>query len=333
MIKILQYGVVSLLLLLVLYLVARVQNALYKAYRRIPLGDYPLWEFMAVDEVNRHLLVSHFNKVVVIDMDRDEIAGSIVSSNDVYGIAVAQMAGKGFACHRQQNAVSVFDLKTLAITGRIEGTCANPESIMYDAFSNRLFVFSSRNNLLTVIDPGTEKIINRIELPGKPVLAVSDESGCLLIQPDNSDMLWQVDVQTGAIARQYCIVAGEAAGGLAIDKANNLLFSAYDGRIIVTDITSGAALATVPAGTHPGAIWYDPAAGLIYCSNGEGTMSVVRQQSPRVYKLVQKLVTQNGSRLMVRDPVTQKLYLLGVTALNGRKTVAGSFEVLVYGIA
>lgn len=333
MIKVFQYGVVSLLLLLVLYIAARVQNALYKPFRRVLLGDYPLWEFMAADEERRHLLVAHFNKLLVIDMDKDEIISSITGSKDMYGIALAPALAKGFICHRQDNSITVIDLQTLQTTGAIEGTGPNPESVLYDAFSHRLFVFSSRNSIVTVIDPAGEKIIATITLPYKPALAISDEKGNLFIQADNSDVLLQVDTHTYTIVQQWRPVVGEMPGGLATDPVNQLLFAAYDGRMLVLDNTTGATRATIPIGAHPGTVLFQPGTALLYCANGEGTVSVIKQNSPLAYKPVQRLSTQSGSRVMALDPIGRKLYLLGVQSLPGKKTVRGSFEVLVFGEA
>ncbi|HEY4149231.1 MAG TPA: YncE family protein [Chitinophagaceae bacterium] len=333
MIKVFQYGAVSLLLLLVLYMAARVQNALYKPYRRIRLGDYPLWEFMAIDEARRHLLVASFNKVLVIDMDTDEIIHSIACGKEVYGIAVAPGLGKGFVCHRAENAVTVIDLQTLQVTTCLEGTGPQPEFALFDAWSGRLFVFSSRNNIVTVIDPIHEKVETIITLPYKPALATSDEKGNLFIQAGNSDMLLQLDARTLALVKQWCVVPNQSAGGLATDSENNLLFCAYDGQLIVVNTVSGEEPATVAVGAHPGTVVFDPSTRLLFCANGEGTISIIKQHNPSVYKPVQRLATQSGCRLMVQDPVSRKLYLLGVKSLSSRKTVQGSFEVLVYGLA
>jgi DNA-binding beta-propeller fold protein YncE len=332
MLKVLQYGAVFLLLLLVILAMARVQNALYRFYRRIAIGHHPLWEFMAVDEAGRRLLLAHQRNLVVVNMDKDAVIATIPFPGDVYGIAVVPSLQKGFVCHRAAHAVSVFDLQSLAITGRIEGVGQHPEGLLYDACSHRLFACNGTGHQLTVIDPEKEMVVAAIALPGKAAFVAADEKGHVFIPISNSDRVVQADTVTYNIVNQWIPLAGEAPGGIAFDREHNLIFYAFDGRMIVSDAITQQELAVIAIGNHPGSLLYDPSTALLYCANGEGTVSIIRQLEATGYKPEQTLQTQTGSRTLAMDPVTKKLYVAGIKYLSGQKLAPGSFELLVYGM-
>jgi len=332
MIKVFQYLAVILLLVLVVLAFARSQNALYKPYRRIKLGDHPLWEFLAVDEMRRHLFVSHQLKLLVIHIDTDETVAALDFPRAVYGIALALPLNKGFVSHRSENAVSVFDLQTLQIIGRIEGAGAQPENLLYDAHSNRLFTCNSKGRSLTVIDPVLQTVLTTIPLPGQPALAACDGQGNLFVSLSNSDALLQIDTGTCQLVKHWTPYPGEPPGGLAFDSDNNLLFCVYDGQMIVAEAATHTQLAIVPVGNHPGAVVYDPATSLIYVANGEGNVTILKQGQPDEYKVIQKLSTQTNCRSMVLDPLTKKIYLPALQYQSARKPLPNSFELLVFGL-
>jgi hypothetical protein len=330
MIKVFQYTAVLLLLLLVALAYARSQNALYRLVRRIKLGGHPLWEFMAVDAFRRRLLLSQDLRLLVIDMDKDETAGAVDFPVAVYGIALAGPLNKGFVGHRAGNAISVFDLQTLQITGRIEGIGPQPESLLYDEYSGRLFAWNGRGRELTVIDAIQNTVGAIIPLPAPPALIACDGKGNLFVLPVNTDELLQIDTTTGVIIKHWTPVAGEAPGGLAFDNDNNLLFCAFDGRVIVVDAIHLTEVAVVPVGSHPGTVIFDTAESLLYVANGEGNMTIIKQLKRDEYKPVQTVATQAGCRSMAADPLTKKLYLPAMKYLSPRKPAPGSFELLVF---
>jgi len=330
MIKVFQYAAVLLLLLLVALAYARSQNALYRPFHRIKLGEHPLWEFMAIDGLRRRLLLSKDLQLLVVDMDRDEITETIDFPCTVYGIALALPLNKGFVSHRAENAVSVFDVQTLQITGRIEGVGPQPESLLYDEHSGRLVAWNTRGRELTVIDAIQGAVAAIIPLPAPPAFAACDGKGNLFVLPVNTDELLQIDTATGVIVKHWTPFAGEAPGGLAFDNDNNLLFCAFDGRVIVVDAIHLTEVAVIPAGSHPGALVFDPAGPLLYVANGEGNVTIVQQLQRNEYKVMQKLATQAGCRSLWLDPVSKKIYLPALQYLSSRKPVPGSFELLVF---
>ena len=332
MIKIFQYLAVILLLVLVVLAFARSQNALYKPYRRIKLGDHPLWEFMALDEGRRHLFVSHQLRLLVIHADTDEMVAALDFRTGVHGIALALPLNKGFVSHRSENAVSVFDLQTLRVTGRIESAGLQPESLLYDAHSNRVFACNSKGRSLTVIDPAQQTVLHTIPLPGQPAFAACDGKGNVFVSPANTDELLQIDTTTYEVLKHWTPLPGEAPGGLAFDTGNNLLFLAYDGQVIVAEAATQTQITEVPIGNHPGAVVFDPSTSFIYVANDEGNMTIIKQLQPNEYKVIQKLSTQTNCRSLVLDPRTKKIYLPAMQYLSARKPVPNSFELLVFGL-
>jgi len=332
MIKVFQYAAVLLLLLLVALAYARSQNALYRPLGRIKLGEHPLWEFMAIDELHRRLLLSQDCRLLVIDIDKDEIISAIDFPVVVYGIAFALPLNKGFVSHRAGNAVSVFDTQTLQITGRIEGVGAQPESLLYDGHSRRLFAGNGKGRSLAVIDAVAQTVLASIPLPAQPVFAACDGRGNLFVLPANTDELLQIDTVTCAVVKHWTPFPGEAPGGLGFDNRNNLLFCAFDARIIVADMSTLAEVATIPVGNHPGTVVYDAATSQLCVANGEGSVTIIKQIQRNEYKVVQTLSTQAGCRSMVADPITKKLYLPAIKYLSPRKPAPGSFELLVFSI-
>ena len=332
MIKILQYLAVILLLVLVVLAFARSQNALYKPYRRIKLGDHPLWEFMAVDELRRHLLLSQQLRLLVIHMDTDEMVSTLDFPFDVHGIALALPLNKGFVSHRNQNAVSVFDLQTLQVTGRIAGAGLHPEGLLYDAHSNLLFTCNGKGRNLTVIDPVQETVLYNIPLPGQPAVVTSDEKGSLFVALSNSDEVLQINIADGEVTASWTLFPGEAPGGLAVDAANDLLFCVYDGTMVVMDTFLYLETARVPIGNHPGTVLFDPATSLLYVANGEGNTTIIKQAKSGGYRVVQKLATQSNCRSIAMDPLTKKIYLPAIQYLSSRRPIPGSFELLVFAL-
>lgn len=332
MFKIFQYGAVLLLIVLAALAYGRSQNALYKLLRRIKLGVYPLWEFMAVDPLRRRLLLSQDLMLLVIDMDKDEIVAAIDFPAAVHGIALAEPIGRGFVCHRSDNAISVFDLQRLEVTGRMEGIVAQPENILYDPHSGHLFVFNSRSRFLTVINPLREMVTAVIPLPGQPVWAACNGTGQLFVSLSHTDELLQIDTVACSIIKQWAPLPGEAPGGIAFDNSQQVFFCACDGRLVIIDAKDLTELAVIPIGNYPGAIVYDSATSLLYTANGEGNLTIIKQLQRHEYKVMQTIGTQAGCRSMAIDPITKKLYLPAVKYLSPRKPAPGSFELLVFGM-
>ncbi|MBS1567480.1 MAG: YncE family protein, partial [Bacteroidetes bacterium] len=264
------------------------------------------------------------------DMDSDAIANRIAFPQPVYGIASVPLLNKLFACHRQDNSLSILDTENMKLTDRIADMGGLPEQIVYDAHSGRLFVFGGNSRYLTVAEPVSRHIVSSLLLPGIPALVAANGVGHLYISLHNSDEILQIDTNTLAIIHRFIAAPGEAPGGFAFDNREHLMFCAFDGRVLVMDAQDFSVVATVEAGNHPGNVIFDEGTSLLYVANGEGTVTIFQQLGRREYKRVQRLVTQAGCRTMVLDTVSKKLYLVGMQYFSPRRPVPNSFELLVF---
>ena len=214
----------------------------------------------------------------------------------------------------------------MAVTG------INPDAIMYDTFSKKIFAFNGKTNNATVIDPKTLKIIATIQLPGKPEFAVSDMKGKVYVNIEDKSELVQIDAKGLKVAKAWAISPGEEPSGLAIDRKNNLLFSVCSNKkMIVFDITKGKVVDSVAIGGRVDAVVFDPQTKTIFSSNGEGNVTIIKQLSPYKYQTVQVLATKKGCKTMMLDAKTKKIYLPAADFEGDtRKILPGSFNILVY---
>ncbi len=320
------------------------QAQTYKFLKAIPVGAEGGWDYLAVDTAAHRLYVTHATKVVVIDMVTDTVVGEIDGLPGVHGFAVAPDLGLGFASNGQENTAAVVDLKTLTVRSRVP-TGENPDGILYVPGFQEVYAFNGRGHSATVIDAKSGRVVATIPLSGKPEFAVFDPAaGRIYNNIEDQNEIAVIDARTHTVVAQWPIAPGEAASGLAIDLAHHRLFAVCDNELMVMlDSQTGAVVATAPIGQGVDAARFDPATQLAFSSNGEGTVTIVHEDSPTKLTVVQTLQTARSARTMTLDPTTHKIYLSAAdyetppaaeaaAARQRPRTVPGSFKVLVYGI-
>jgi DNA-binding beta-propeller fold protein YncE len=249
---------------------------------------------------------------------------------------------RGYISNGRGNSVTVFDLKTHKILAEIPVSGQNPDSIMYDKFSDRVFTFNGRTANATAIDAAPDKVVGTVDLGGKPEFAVTDGKGTIFVNNEDKSEVVAFDAKTLKVLKSWSIAPGEGPSGLAIDLKNKRLFSVCDKVMAVSDYVAGKLVTTVPIGNGPDAVRYDPGTGLVFASNGEGTLTVVKQGSADKYSVLETVPTARGARTMELDPKTHHVFV--VTAEYGpapaptaqqprpRPTIVpGTFMVLEYG--
>lgn len=323
-----------LLLLLVLFSIGSFgQSSNYIFYKKIPLTGDAGYDYLFVDQGSHRLYVSHGNKVHVIDLAKMEEVGSIDSLQGVHGIAVVKELNEGFISDGRANAVRVFDLQTLATITNIPVTGKNPDAITYDPYSKLIFAFNHSSNNASVIDPKLKKETALIELGGSPEFAVADGKGRMFNNLEDKNSLVDIDTRTLKVEHTYSLSPCIAPTGLAMDPLNKRLFTVCSDNkgMSVVDMISGKVITTVPIGSGVDATAYDPGSKLIFASNGEGNVTIIRQESADVYKVIQTLPTQVRARTMALDPSTHNIYLSVAEPDAGtRRPKPGTFAVLVY---
>jgi YVTN family beta-propeller protein len=336
------------LCLLVLVVTALVLNAQtktqsgYHVINQYKLGGEGGWDYLTFDAKARRLYVSHATHVVVVDADTGAVVGDIPDTPGVHGIAVVDEAGKGYVSNGRASTVTVFDLKTLKVLKQIP-VGKNPDAIIYDDASKRVFTMNGASSDATAIDVKTDAVAGTVALGGKPEFAVTDERGNVFVNIEDKSAIVEFDSRRLAVVADWPVGPAEEPSGLAFDRKHRRLFSVGSNRLLaVVNADTGKVLTTVPIGSGVDAAAFDPETGLVFSSNGEGTLTVVHEDSPDKYSVVENVTTRRGARTMALDPKTHRIYL--VTAEFGPppaptperprprpSIVPGSFTLLVVG--
>jgi len=316
----------------------------YHLIKKIAVGGEGGWDYAFVDPSAHRLYVSHGTKAVVIDLKTDSVIGEVTPANGIHGVAVAPKFHHGFTSNGRDTSVTVFDLATLKTVGTIHVTGANPDAILYDDASERLFTFNGRGANATVIDAAGNTVVGTIPLPGKPEFAQADGKGLVFVNIEtDTGQIVVIDAKAMKEVRRYWLPGCQEPSGLAYDKKHNRLFSVCGNAVMaVSDPVAGTVVATVPIGPGVDATAFDPGTGLVFASNGgDGTLTVVKQDGADQYAVLGNAPTQRGSRTMALDTRTHRVYLSAAefgaapapTTPGGRPgrapMVPGSFSVLV----
>ncbi len=331
-------------LVLVLPAVLRAQGAGYHVTARWAVGgDQGFWDYLYADAAARRLYVSHADRVHVLDLDTGKPVGEIANTQGVHGIAIAPELGRGFVSDGRANQVTVFDTKTLATTGSIATTGQNPDAILYDPATRRVFTFNGRSGNTTAIDAAGGKVIGTLALGGKPEEAVADGTGRIFANIEDKGEIVAFDGRTLKEEARWSIAPCEEPSGLALDNAHHRLFSACgNGILAVSDAAGHKLVTTVPIGRGVDGAAFDPATGLAFSPNGrDGTLTVVHEDSPDKYSVVATVPTQASARTITLDTRTHRVFTPAArfgpapAAAPGQRRrppmIPGSFTVLVVG--
>ena len=302
---------VTLLALLVpLAVAAQPGPAGFHVARTIAVGGDGGWDYPTVDPGARRLYLSHATVVSVVDLEAGALVGQIPDTQGVHGIALVAGLGRGYASNGRANTVTVFDLRTLAVLATVKVTGENPDAICYDPSTRRVFTFNGRSANATAIDAATNQVVGTLALPGKPEFAVSDGKGRMFVNIEDKSLIVAFDPKALAITAQWPIAPCEEPSGLALDREHRRLFAVGGNeRMAVVDADSGKLVATVPIGKGPDGVAFDPASGLAFSANGEGTLTVVHEDSPEKFTVLATVPTRRGARTITLDETTHRLYL------------------------
>ena len=314
----------------------------YHLLKKIQVAGQAGWDYLLADGDAHRLYVSHATKVVVIDTDKGAVIGEIPNTNGVHGIAVAESLGRGFVSDGRDNAVTIFDLKTLKTLDTVK-TGKNPDAIIYDAATKRVFAFNGGSSDATVIDAASGKVAGTIALGGKPEFATADGKGMVFVNIEDKSEVVAIDSRKLEAKNRWSIAPGEEPSGMAIDdKTHRLFIVCSNEKMIVLNADNGKVVADLPIGKGTDAAGFDAKEKLAFSSKGEGNLTVVHEDSPDKFSVVENVATQRGARTMALDPKTHQVFLATAqfgetpapTAERPRPRpaiVPNSFVILVYG--
>jgi YVTN family beta-propeller protein len=296
------------MLLLLASLAASAQH--YKVTNSIPIPGEGGWDYLAADSANRLLYVAHDSVVNVVSLDSQKLVGTISGMKHVHGIAVAHSLNRGFISDGGSGEVVIFNLKTRAVLQKVKAG-VNPDGIVYDPASKRVFAFNGRSQDATAIDAATGKVLATIALGGKPEFPVSDTKGNVYDNIESTSEIVRLDPHTLKVKERWPVAPCESPSGLAIDVRDRRLFAVCDNKMMaVVNADTGKVVTTVPVGEGPDATRYDAAHKLVFSPNGhDGTLTVVRQQSADKYAAAETVSTAKSARTMALDTKTHKIYL------------------------
>ncbi len=313
----------------------------YRIARTLPAGGEGGWDYLNVDAAARRLYVSRSTRVAVLNADSGAAEGEILNTEGVHGIALAPDLGRGFTSNGRANTITIFDPKTLATVGTVKVTGENPDAILYDAYSHRVFAFNGRTANVTAVEGATGVVAGTVAVAGKPEFAVTDLAGHVYVNIEDKNEIVVLNPKTLEVEAHWALAGCDSPTGLAIDVKTRRLFAGCGNQtLVVLSATDGRFVAKLAIGKGTDAVAFDPDTNLVFSSNGDGTLTIIHEDSANTYRVVQNLVTKEGARTMALDPKTHAIFLPTArfepappaTAENPRprrKMVAGSFELLV----
>ena len=295
----------------------------YSVIKKIAIPGQGSWDYLTVDEDARRLYVSHGTQVEVLDVDSGAIVGKIENTQGVHGIAIAPDIGRGFVSDGQSSTVTIFDLKTLKTIAEVP-TGKKPDAIIYDPATSRVFAFNGGSNSATVIEGKDGKVAGTIDLGGGPEFAAADGNGYVYNNLEDESLVLKVNSRTLKVEQRWPTEPCAAPSSMAIDRANRRLFLGCRSKVMaVMNADTGQVITTLPIGDHVDATAFDTGTRLIFNSNGEGTVTVIRQDSPDKYSIAETVKTLPRAKTSALDPKTHQLFL--------STAESGQFEVLVVG--
>lgn len=281
----------------------------YKITNRLHLSGDGGWDYLAMDTESNRLFVSHGTQVLVVDVVTGKEIASIPNMKGVHGIAIANDLNKAFISSGRDTSVVVVDLKTLAFVAKVKVSGLNPDAILYDAFSHKVFTFNGGSANATVLDANTYAVVATIPLDGKPEFSVTDGKGKVYVNNEDNSKIYVINSSTLKVITSWALAPGEEPTGLAFDKVNHRLFSVCDKLMVIVDSESGKIITTLPIGEGCDGVAFDPEKKRAYSSNGEGTVTVVEEVNANEFKVVETITTQRGARTIGINTKTHKIYL------------------------
>ncbi len=324
-----------LLLLPVTIAVVFAQSGSYRITHTYALGGDGSWDYVVPDPPSHRVYIARQDRIMVVDEDSGKLLGEVAGIDGAHGTAIAQSSGHGFATEGNGKSVAMFDLKTFKVLSRTPAA-EDADAIVYDPPSNRVFTMNGDAHSSTVINAKTGALITNIALGGKPEYGVSAGDGKVYANLTDTNEVVEIDAKSATVSKRWPTAPCKNPVSMAIDTAHHRLFSGCrSGLMAVSDYAAGKIITTLPIGTGVDGAGYDPGSGNAFASNANGTLTVIHQDSPDQYHVLETVQTPQGSRNMGLDPTNHRLFVVaakfGPVPAGGRRgpVLPGSFELLV----
>ena len=309
----------------------------YKQTHAVDLGAPDRWDYVVFDASSHRVFVAHGDRVTVVDGDEGKVIGQVEGfPGGTHGVAISAATGKGFSDDGEAGTVTAFDLKTLA-RGKTIKAQADADGMVLDAQTHHLFVIDGDSGKITVIDPQTETVIATIDGGGALEFGVLDGHGKFFVDGAEKGEIVAIDTATNKVTAHWPMAGCVKPHGLAMDRATHRLFASCANHVLtVVDARTGAVVATLPIGERNDGAVFDARRRLVFASNGDGTLSVIREMNAGTFVSLGNITTPVTGRTMDIDPGNGRLYIAAAKvdanappAANGRpKLVPGSLQLL-----
>ena len=322
----------------------------YAKVGEVPIGGGNGWDYATVDSAAKRLYVSHATEVVVIDLATDKVVGKIPAGPGVHGIAIAPglnrayiTNGRGANPDGSTGNVSVVDTKALETLSKV-ATGLGPDAILYEPMNKEIYAINHTGKSVTAFDAATGKVSATIPLSGVAEFGQADGDR-VFVNIEDKDQIDVIDVTKHTVVGHYPVAPAEGPTGLALDAANHRLFAGGGKNVVMIDDKTGKVLASAPICDGTDATHYDPSSKLVFVSCSDGKVTIAHVDSPSTLTVVQTLETSPGSRTMVVDPTTHKIYLAAVARQpvdpnaappaagqrgRGPAVIPDSFKILIF---
>jgi DNA-binding beta-propeller fold protein YncE len=310
----------------------------YRVLQTYTPGGDGAWDYIVPEPAQHRVFIARTNRVMVVDEETGTLLGEVTGINGAHGTAIAASSGHGFATSGNDQSVVMFDSSTFKVLARIPAA-EDADAIIYDPVSNRVFTFNGDAHSSTVIDPAAGKRVTNIDLGGKPEYGVTAGDGKVYTNLTDISEVVEIDAKSATVSRRWSTDPCKQPVSMAIDTAHHRLFSGCrSGVLAVSDYQAGKTITTLPIGMGVDGAGYDPSTGDVFATNADGTLTVIHQDGPDKYRVVENLTTPTGSRNMGLDPTRHRIYVAAATfeapaAGRGRRptVVPGTFKLLVIG--
>ena len=297
----------------------------FQVSQRWPLSGPGGSDFLLVSNKDHRLYISRDTRVTVLDTNTGATTGEIEGLTDVHGIALDPEGRFGYIGDGISGTLKVFSVPTLklAFSIKIGGTA---DAVVVDPITHRVFVFDTHNNNAVIIDPSSQQVVGTLKLPGRPAAAVAEEDGSVLVNLVSTSQLARIDARTLTTQKLEPLKPCVGPSGIALDLDHSRVFSVCENSIMaVSDSHTGELVTTVPVGVGAKTASFDPANHLVFSANGEGTLTVIREDSAAAFSPIQTIKTDPGTRIVAFDSDRRQLYLL--SAKYGQRTGPTSEEL------
>lgn len=290
----------------------------YHIVKSVPLGAPDRWDYLHVDTQTHRVYVAHGDRISVVDGQSGAVVGTVTGMpGGTHGIAISHETDQGFTDDGEAGQAVAFDLKTLKVKARIKAE-PDADGVLYDAPSQRIYVIDGDSGKVTAIDPKSDKAVATVDVGTKLEFGVSGDNGKLYIDEVATHSIARIDTTSEKVDATWVLPDCETPRGLAIDRAHHRLFATCgSGTMVVVNAESGATVATLPIGKGSDAARFDAKRGIAFSSNFDGTLSLIREDSPDRFTALVPVQTVLGARTMGLDEETGRVFLIaGKTSIN-----------------